>query len=99
MCDQRPKLNGNLTVRATSATTAHLDWNGGEYSDDASFDPSTCTISHGPPGKTQQVDGVTGHASYKITIDPSGRVTGTAHVNVDIPFAACQADYNVAGSK
>jgi hypothetical protein len=86
-------------VRSTSATSVHLDWNNGEHTDDASFDAASCTVTRAPPGKTEQVNNVTGHASYRFTVDASGRLGGTAHVNVDIPFAPCQADYQVTGAR
>ena len=99
MCTQKPRMDGNLTITSTSATTAHLEWNSGEYSDDAALDLPSCTITRSPPGKTQQVQGITGHVSYRITVDASSHLSGTAHANVDVPFAPCQADYAISGTK
>jgi hypothetical protein len=99
LCASQPRLDGTLTVRTTGPTSAHLDWNGGEHSDDASFDASTCTVTKGPPGKTETIQGVTGHATYKLTVDGGGRLAGSAHVNVDVPLMPCQADYAASGAR
>ncbi len=99
VCGQQPRIDGNLTIRSTSPTMAHLDWNNGEHFDDASFDPASCTITRAPPGKTEQGQGITGHATYTIKVDASGHLSGTANVIVDIPFSSCQAQYSASGTK
>jgi hypothetical protein len=88
---------GTIVITVKSATTASVTWTGtqAETDDDASFDASSCKVSHPSPGAKKSSANVV----YSLAIDPTGALSGSVALQVNDMLLGCRANYSMTGSK